>query len=85
MINERNEKLLKVIDEAIATSSSSVEALDKILKYKKENEDLIGMNFSIYPISKDRTPDKEKVAKNLITMMRCSANGDYKDITHTVL
>ena len=35
MINEKNEKLLKVIDEAITSSSSSVEALDKILKYKK--------------------------------------------------
>jgi hypothetical protein len=81
----RNEKLLKVIDEAVATTSSSVEALDTILKYKKENEDLIGINFSIYPISEDGILDKEKVAKNLITMMRCSANGDYKDITHTIL
>ena len=32
MRSERNEKLLKVIDEAVATSSSSFEALDKILK-----------------------------------------------------
>lgn len=31
MRSERNEKLLKVIDEAVATSSSSVEALDKIV------------------------------------------------------
>jgi hypothetical protein len=85
MINKKNEKLLKVIDEAVATTSSSVEALDKILTYKKENEDLTGMNFSIYPTSEDGTADKEKVAKDLITMMRCSANGKYKDITHTIL
>lgn len=85
MRNERNENLLKVIDEAVATSSSSVEALDKIIKWKKENEDLIDMHFSIYPTSNDETINKEKVAKNLITMMRCSANGDYEDITCTEL
>ena len=78
MINEKNEKLLKVIDEAITSSSSSIEALDKILTYKKENEGLTGVNFSIHPISEDGIIDKEKVAKDLITMMRCSANGEYK-------
>ena len=40
------------------------------------------MRFSIYPTSEDGTVEKEKVAKDLITMMRCSANGKYKDITH---
>lgn len=82
MKNERNEKLLKVIDEAIATSSSSVEALDKILKWQKENDELIGMRFSIYPTSEDGTVDKEKVAEDMIKMMRASANGEYKNITH---
>jgi hypothetical protein len=81
MRNERNEKLLKVIDESVASSSSSLEALDKILKWKKENG-VIGMRFSIYPTSEDGTVDKERVAKDLITMMRCSANGEYKEITH---
>lgn len=42
----RDEKLLNVIDESVATSSSSVEALDKIIKWKKENEKLVGINFS---------------------------------------
>lgn len=73
----RNEKLLKVIDEFVSTSKSSVEALDKIIKWKKENENLIGMNFSIY----DESVDKEKAAKNLITMMRCSANGEYEEVS----
>ena len=82
MRNERNEKLLKVIDEAVATSSSSIEVLDKIIKWKKENDELIGMRFSIYPTSEDGTVDKEKVAEDLIKMMRCSANGDYEKITH---
>ena len=82
MRNERNEKLLKVIDEAVASSSSSVEALDKILKWRKENDGLIGMRFSSYPTSEDGTVDKEKVAEDMIKMMRCSANGEYKDITH---
>ena len=82
MRSERNEKLLKVIDEAIATTSSFDEALDKILKYKKENEELIGINFFILPVSEDGTVDKEKVAEELITMMRASAKGEYKDITH---
>lgn len=82
MRSERNEKLLKIIDEAVATSSSSVEALDKILKWRKENDGLIGIRFSIYPQSEDGTVEKEKVAEDLITMLRCSANGDYKRITH---
>lgn len=80
-----NNELVKFIDETVATSSSSVEALDKIIKWKKENEDLIGVNFSIYPTSEDETVDKEKFAKNLITMMRCSANGDFEDITNSTL
>lgn len=80
-----NKELVKFIDETVATSSSSVEALDKIIKWKKENEGLVGVNFSIYPISEDRTVDKEKYAKNLITMMRCSANGDFEDITNSNL
>ena len=82
MRSERNEKLLKVIDEAVATSSSLIEALDKILKWRKENDGLKGIHFSIYPTSEDGTADKEKVAEDLIKMMRCSANGDYKRITH---
>ena len=81
MRSERNEKLLKVIDEAVATSSSSVEALDEILKWRKENDGLKGIHFSIYPISKDGTLDKEKVAEDMIKMMRCCANGDYEIIT----
>lgn len=82
MRSERNEKLLKVIDEAVATSSSSVEALDKILKWRKENDGLKGMHFSIYPISEDGTVEKEKVADDLIKMIRCVANGEYKRTTH---
>jgi hypothetical protein len=82
MRSEKNEKLLKVIDEAVATSSSSFEALDNILKWQKENDELIGMHFSIYPTSEDGTVDKEKVAEDLIAMMKCSANGDYENITH---
>jgi hypothetical protein len=81
MRNERNEKLFKVIDEAVATSSSSVEALDKILNWRKENDGLKGIHFSIYPISEDGTLEKEKVAEDMIKMIRCMANGDYEIIT----
>jgi hypothetical protein len=49
---------------------------------KQENDELIGMHFSIYPTSEDGTVDKEKVAEDLIAMMKCSANGDYENITH---
>ena len=80
-----NNELVKFIDEVVASSKSSIEALDKIIKWKKENDGLIGINFSIYPTSEDDTVDKEKVAEDLIKMMRCSANGDYKDITNTEL
>ena len=82
MRSERNEKLLNVIDEAVASSSSSFEALYKILKWQKENDELIGMRFSINPTSGDEKFYKEKVVEDLIKMMRASANGKYKDITH---
>jgi predicted nucleic acid-binding Zn-ribbon protein len=81
MRNERKEKLLKVIDEAVASSSSSIEALDEILKWRKENDGLKGIHFSIYPTSEDGTLDKEKVAEDMIKMIRCMANGDYEIIT----
>ena len=85
MRSEKNEKLLKVIDEAVVSSSSSVEALDKILKWRKENDGLKGINFSIYPTSEDGMVDKEKLAHDLIIMMRASANRKYKDITNDIL
>ena len=53
-----------------------------ILKWRKENDGLIGIRFSIYQTSKDGTADKEKVAADLIAMMRCSANGNCKEITY---
>lgn len=80
-----NKELVKFIDEAVASSESSMDALDKIIKWKKENDGLIGINCSIYPTSEDDTFDKEKVAHDLIKMMRSSANGDIKDITNTKL
>lgn len=80
-----NKKLVKFIDEAVASSKSSIEALDKIIKWKKENDGLIGIHFSFFPTSENGVVDKENDAEILIKMLRGSANGEYKDVTNLPL
>lgn len=81
----KDPELLKVIDEATASTSNSVDALDKILNYKKENG-LMGFHFSIYPKGdiNETLPDNEAIANEIIAIMREHAAGktEEDDITH---
>ena len=77
-------ELLKVIDDAIVSTSNSVDALDKILKYKKENG-LIGFHFSIYPKNdiNETLPNNEAIASEIIAIMKEHASGKTKEVDIT--
>lgn len=81
MKNERNEKLLKAIDKAIATSKTYLEALDKIIAYKK-TKGLVSWHISIMP---NDDSDPEQIAKETIEIMREFAEGKCKEVDVTNL
>lgn len=76
-------KLVDVIDEAIKTSKSNLEAFEKVMKYKKEVQGLTGFHCSVYPkdFNNPEPIDSETVAKVLLAMMRAEAEGRYEDVT----
>ena len=80
----RYPELVKIIDEAIASTSNSVDALDKILNYNKENG-LMGFHFSIYPKNdiNETLPDNEAIAREIIAIMREHASGKTKEVDIT--
>jgi hypothetical protein len=77
-------ELLKVIDEATASTSNSIDALDKILNYKKENG-LMGFHFSIYPKGdiNETLPDNEAIAREIIAIMTEHAAGKTEEVDIT--
>jgi hypothetical protein len=77
-------ELLKVIDEATASTSNSIDALDKILNYKKENG-LMGFHFSIYPKGdiNETLPDNEAIAREIIAIMKEHAAGKTEEVDIT--
>ena len=77
-------ELLKAIDEAVASTSNSVDALDKILNYKKENG-LIGFHLSMYPKGdiNETLPDNEAIASEIIAIMKEHASGKTKEVDIT--
>ena len=76
----KDNELLHVIDTSLAECSTKIEALKRILKFKVDNRGLIynEQNYSWM----DDDIDLEDIASEYIGMMRCSANGDFTDITH---
>lgn len=82
-------ELLEVIDKAISENpNSSVAALDAVIKFEKENRDLIGMHISFDPfaaVDEDENAEMEKRAKAVLAMIRASAAGEYEDVTNEVL
>jgi len=78
---------VKVIDAAIAGSSSYVEALDRYIKWEKEKRGLIGIHVSLNSFAKydGSSEEKENIAKAILMMHRGSACGDFEDITSTCL
>lgn len=83
-----DEELLKVIDEAISSSPNYVDALDKVIKWEKENRGLKGFHVSA-PLDvmcgtrKVEDPEKEaeELARGVLLMHRAGALGKWKEIS----
>lgn len=80
----RYPELVKIIDEAIASTSNSMDALDKILNYRKENG-LTGFHVSMYPKGNinETLPDNEAIAREIIAIMKEHASGKTKEVDIT--
>ena len=81
-------ELLTVIDESIGDSSSYVEALDRVIKWEKENRGLKGFHIStpldvLCGTRKVEDPEKEaeEMARGVLLMHRAGALGQYKEIS----
>ena len=80
-------ELLTVIDESIGNSPSYVDALDKVIKWEKENRGLKGFHVSA-PLDvmcgtrKVEDPEKEaeEMARGVLLMHRAGALGKWKEI-----
>lgn len=72
---------IDAIDEAIATSKTYLEALDKIIAYKK-TKGLQSWHISIMP---NDDSDPEQIAKETIEIMREFAEGKCKEVDVTNL
>lgn len=85
---EIDEELLKVIDEAISSSPSHVDALDKVIKWEKENRGLKGFHVSA-PLDvmcgtrkvEDPAKEAEELARGVLLMHRAGALGKWKEIS----
>ena len=75
--------LVEFIDEAVRSSANKVEALDKVLKFKKENRGMMGFHFSCMPT--DKSIGAENIASDLLAMMRADASGMFRDCTDEIL
>ena len=81
--NKRKDpELVKVIDDAIASTTTYVAALDKLIEWEKKNRGLIGMHLSTY--SEDN-PNNETIARDILLMHRACAEGNYRDATNNQL
>lgn len=81
-------ELLTVIDESIGDSPSYVEALDKVIKWEKENRGLKGFHVSA-PLDvmcgtrkvEDPADEANKMAHDVLMMHRAGALGKWKEIS----
>lgn len=87
-MNEIDEELVKVIDESISNSPSFVEALGKVIKWKKENRGLKGFHISTPPdvlcgTRKVKYPadEADRIAYNILMMEKDCALGQCREVT----
>ena len=81
-------ELLTVIDKSIGDSPSYVEALDKVIKWEKENRGLKGFHIST-PLDvlcgtrkvEDPADEANKMAYDVLMMERAGALGKWKEIS----
>ena len=75
--------LVEFIDEAVRSSANKVEALDHVLKFKRERRGMTGFHVSCMPT--DKSVDAEDVASGLLAMMRADASGVSQDCSDEIL
>lgn len=81
-------ELLTVIDKSIGDSASYVEALDKVIKWEKENRGLKGLHIST-PLDvmcgtrkvEDPVNEADKMAHDVLMMERSRALGQLKEVS----
>ena len=81
-------ELLTVIDESIGDSASYVDALDKVIKWEKENRGLKGFHVSA-PLDvmcgtrkvEDPKKEAEEMARGVLLLHRAGALGKWKEIS----
>ena len=75
--------LVEFIDEAVRFSANKVEALDKVLKFKKENRGMTRFHVSCAPT--DKSVDAKDMAAGLLAIMRADVSGIFRDCTDEIL
>lgn len=87
-MNEIDEELVKVIDESISSSTSFVEALGKVIEWKKKNRGLKGFHISSPPdvlcgTRKVKYPadEADRMAHDVLMMERDRALGQCRELT----
>ena len=85
-------ELVKVIEDAMRESKTCMEALDKVIEWKKKNRGFIGMHVSppLDVMCGQRTIDDpreeaEKMAHGILLIDLACARGQYEDVTDEVL
>ena len=76
-------ELVKVIEDVMSNSKSNIEALDKVLKFKKKCRGLIGMRISasdelLHTKDKDEQTKMEELAHAILIIERMRALGEIK-------
>ena len=90
-MNEIDEELLKVIDEAIANSADYLEAFDKVIDFKKKHRGLKGYHVSppidFYLNTRndidpkvDPKVEANKIAHDILMMEKARAKGELKEV-----
>ena len=82
-LNYIDPELIDVINDAIKTSKTNLEAFNKVLQYKKEHQGLLGFHFSVYPkdFNNPEPIESDQVAADLLTLLKAEAEGNYVDVT----
>ena len=90
--NKVDAELVQFIENAMKTSSNSIEALDKVIEWKKKHRGLTGFHASpsldvMCGTRKVDDPyaEAEKMAHDVLMMDLACAKGHCKDVTNEIL
>lgn len=84
---EKDAELVSVIEEAMATSQSDAEALEKVIKFQKGHRGLVGLHIGA-PLDvlcgqrtvEDPEKESENIAHAVLMIMLASAKGQLEEV-----